>query len=347
MDSSTPPQPPVPLQHKSRWILVDWKTLLTEATKIGFLALVVLYSIGFIIWHSYLAKFGVSSVAFLQTEYIAAAICYLFLLIAFAVPPVILFEIIQKRRKLNAPKDAVFFFAVLWTLGMGQVSPLFFAYSSNDNKKPQLAANILICIGIVHFIASLILRKCASLKERRISKFISHGDWFPVYLMALVVIGLIYNPAVNGGFVFSCCFLYVTAMYNFAKHPFVSQRIIENPSIKLLIGTFVILLLINNIGLFGARQFGLIPKSMGGGKPEMAMIRLAEGDAGLVAFLVNSTNTNGNRIIGPVALLLRTDKEVIFIDGKDVTKTNYVSAKQIRADLIQAINYTNQQGLTP
>jgi len=100
---------------------------------------------------------------------------------------------------------------------------------------------------------------------------------------------------------------------------------------------------LNNIRLFGTYEFGAIPKAVGGGKPEMAMIRLSDSDVGLSSFLSDNGGTNGSRIIGPVAILLRTDKEVIFVDGKDVGKTNNVSAKQIRVDLIQAINYSGQR----
>src|SRR4051812_41455695 len=50
---------------------------LGDAAKYTVLAVFILYVIGFVVWHSYLADFGVSSVAFLQTEYLSAAFCYL------------------------------------------------------------------------------------------------------------------------------------------------------------------------------------------------------------------------------------------------------------------------------
>jgi hypothetical protein len=39
-----------------------------------------MYCLGFLIWNFYLGQYGVSSIGFLQTEYLSAAFCYLSLL---------------------------------------------------------------------------------------------------------------------------------------------------------------------------------------------------------------------------------------------------------------------------
>jgi len=44
------------------------RNVIAEATKYTVFAIFVLYSIGFVIWHSYLGLFGISSVNFLQAE---------------------------------------------------------------------------------------------------------------------------------------------------------------------------------------------------------------------------------------------------------------------------------------
>src|SRR5437016_13436115 len=66
--------------------------MLGEATKYTVLGIFVLYSLGYLIWHSYLGEYGVSSIGFLQTEYLSAAFCYLMLLTVIAVPPAALLE---------------------------------------------------------------------------------------------------------------------------------------------------------------------------------------------------------------------------------------------------------------
>ena len=69
----------------------------SEATKYTVFIIFILYSIGFVIWHSYLGKFGVSAIAFLQAEYLAAAFCYLFVLATLSIPPVLLLRGIKRN----------------------------------------------------------------------------------------------------------------------------------------------------------------------------------------------------------------------------------------------------------
>src|SRR5258707_2781840 len=92
--ASSSPGPPTTRQTRPP---IDIQRLFSTATKYTVFAIFALYSIGFIIWHSYLATYGVSSVAFLQAEYLAAAFCYLFVLVALAVPPVLLINAFRQN----------------------------------------------------------------------------------------------------------------------------------------------------------------------------------------------------------------------------------------------------------
>ena len=68
-----------------------------ETTKYTVFVIFLLYSVGFIIWHSSLGKFGVSAIAFLQAEYLAAAFCYLFVLATLSIPPVLLLKGLKRN----------------------------------------------------------------------------------------------------------------------------------------------------------------------------------------------------------------------------------------------------------
>jgi len=86
-ESAKQPQAQTPLVGNSKWM-----ELLTEGTKLTVLAAFILYALGFIIWHSYLAKYGAAPVEFLRSEYFSAALCYVAMVITFGFPVVVLFK---------------------------------------------------------------------------------------------------------------------------------------------------------------------------------------------------------------------------------------------------------------
>src|SRR4051812_3324434 len=78
-------------------------SLVGDAAKIAVLVAFGLYVIGFIIWRSYLNVYGVSSVGFLQTEYLSAAFCYLVILFVLAAPTAVIIEHYRlKAKKVNS-----------------------------------------------------------------------------------------------------------------------------------------------------------------------------------------------------------------------------------------------------
>ncbi len=100
-----PPQAPPPQTLSPNVVTVatpvpsKLEKFFSETTKYTVFEVVALYSIGFIIWKTYLGNFGVSSVNFLQTEYLSAAFCYCFVVAMVALPPAFIFERWRARKQ--------------------------------------------------------------------------------------------------------------------------------------------------------------------------------------------------------------------------------------------------------
>ena len=70
----------------------EFLSFLGDSAKYAAFGVFLLYAIGFLIWHAYLGQFGVSSMEFLQAEYFSVALCYLMLVVTFALPPALLWK---------------------------------------------------------------------------------------------------------------------------------------------------------------------------------------------------------------------------------------------------------------
>jgi len=149
------------------------------------------------------------------------------------------------------------------------------------------------------------------------------------------------NKQVDKTFLFDSLFFYSTVVFLYIDSPLLKEPNLKHPSTQLLVYTLIIVGFVNHVAAFGAKQFVFIPRAIGGGKPELAMIKLSTTNAALAGFLSGTTNNSG--IIGPEAVLLRTDKGIIFVDAKDLDKTDKQFAKQMRMDLIEAISYTQMR----
>ena len=84
-------------------------------------------------------------------------------------------------------------------------------------------------------------------------------------------------------------------------------------SVKMLIVTFCALVIVGNIQLFGAAQFGKVSRQMGGGKPETAYVKFAPQNSDLPTLLdipiVAKTNSPSG-FAGPIHILMRSDKQL-------------------------------------
>jgi len=81
-----------------------------------------------------------------------------------------------------------------------------------------------------------------------------------------------------------------------------------------------------NVQQFGTSVLGDIPRSVGGGRPENAIVKLGANHTNLIAELnLPTTNVFSNTLVGPIAILFRSDKEIIFIEDTAETMTNVVT----------------------
>ncbi|MDB6037585.1 MAG: hypothetical protein JWM99_1426 [Verrucomicrobiales bacterium] len=69
------------------------------------------------------------------------------------------------------------------------------------------------------------------------------------------------------------------------------------------------------------------------------MIQLKPNSIDVAMFLAgtNAVRVTNNQPIGPIRILLRTEKEVIFTQPIEKGKTNQFRAQMLSADLVQAI----------
>jgi len=74
---------------------------------------------------------------------------------------------------------------------------------------------------------------------------------------------------------------------------------------------------------FGNSVLGDIPRSVGGGRPENALVKLGANHTNLIAELnLPTTNIFSNTLVGPITILFRSDKEIIFLENMPKNITN-------------------------
>ena len=125
-----------------------------EATKYTIFGIFILYSIGFLIWHSYLAEYGVSSFEFLQAEYFSATIYYLIFVTIFALPAALLYMVLLEKKKIgNVDASTIVF---IWYAVSYQFLFRFFPISmwriSDALMNVILAITAIMCSYLILFV---------------------------------------------------------------------------------------------------------------------------------------------------------------------------------------------------
>jgi hypothetical protein len=154
--------------------------------------------------------------------------------------------------------------------------------------------------------------------------------------------------------------------------------------LKVLTVVCVGFVLIRHAQQFGAIQFGRIPEAVGGGEPLQALFVFGPEQRNLAALLgipqftstnvinaqtvqtnatpttnaaVKATTTNFvaqpsvmssivpmQGFYGPVSILMKSEREIVFFIPNAVSKTNLLpNAKMVRTDQLQAIEYLNSR----
>lgn len=305
----------------------ELQSFFSEATKYTVFGLFVLYSIGFLIWHSYLGNYGVFSFEFLQTEYFSATICYLVFVAMFALPPVLLFSRWFGKRELNGTTDPIYFIFFVWYIISQQFIGRFFPGSSVQMSQPALNlmlifVGVLGCYVTILFIVFLNLHFQWSVSRGwkwspiTIHGFVRKWDLITLSMVVILSANFLTIHELSKTFLLVTAFLYPMLAYGIGGNAHDLWH--KGGTIyKILIFTFCALIVIGNIQLFGAAQFGNISRQMGGGKPETAFVRFASQHLELATSLNIPPATNigvSNGFVGPIEILFRTDKQVTFLN---------------------------------
>jgi len=307
------------------------KELLQDAAKLTFLAAFALYSLGFIIWHAYLADYGVSSLQFLQIDYLSAAFCYLLNLAVFAVPSALIYrrflEAINAhsvpstdtKQDANAirPLNYAISTTFLWIVIIFVFNRIIFPEGFNSpNSKFLLGAVIAtIAIDLLKVFTSYFW------KEKRFSKYLQKVPPYAWFFVVFALNMLWNNPEASKPFLILTLCLYPIGDYYLGN-------LIDRLEIKYLTLTAWILLVILHAAAFGALQFGRISRSWGGGKPEIAYLKFGANHSDMASYL-GLKYIEGvpplKGFCGPVSLLLRSDKELVFLNEADKTTSPFAT----------------------
>lgn len=325
--------------------IIGFQNLLGVAAKFAVFAIFILYSIGFIIWRTYLGSYGISSVTFLQAEYLAAAFCYLFLLATFSVPPILLFAalmrtIIKEGARNVAKWDSKWVvIACFWVFLCWKTIGIFFPYDVKFTLTSIRVWEVFLGITAVHVCVMLFSgiksgafaelfhgarwQRTASQqrwKQSVIHRYLARLEYIGIYLLITLFVFLLENTDINRGFLFSTMILYTTATSTVTQNFATAWRTADG-WMRLLYCVFVALALIANIQQFATTEFPKIPKSVGGGRPEVAYVKFSNQHPDLAVSLNLPPAVNcglSNAFFGPVGVLLRSGKEVFLLNYADV-----------------------------
>ena len=364
-----PPSTPAPTEGQDHLGIALHKVV-GESTKYTVFAIFVLYSIGFIIWHAYLGRYGVSTIAFLQAEYLAAALCYLFILSTISIPPVLLLKGIARNIKskgilgISDWKDENWLLiGTAWYYLILRVIGVFLPGSLILTTRGQYALDVIGCVLILHTIIAIVyIRKAGyfralwrgqvalddtarAWKRPTIFKYVLNQHIWGIYTLCFGLSFLIFNPKINGWFLLSSMFLYLSVMFAVGSNVFEAWK----PSslmTRVLVVVLIGLIFISNIQSFAVLQFGEIPKSAGGGKPELAYLKFSpqHSDVALSLGLPLSTSSafpTNVSVFGPVGILFRSDNQILLLNSAETNFLNSTNlmAKEVRADLVDSLIY--------
>jgi len=266
----------------------------------------------------------------------------------------------------------------LWIYLLGILLPVILPYSQTTTRTGARLLGTLLVIAGFHLIVSLIcsikggligrLKYGKDYKETKSNcewkgskcyRMIVRSEYYYLYLLGFVLLALVFERNVSGAFLFSCLTLYfvIAGVIGLGGN---GRTVLDvwgtsSPMLRVLIVVVNCLLLIANVQIFATSQFGSIAKHVGGGKPETAYIRFSPQQHELAQSLNIPVATNltlGKGFVGPIAVLLRSDKELIFYNYAQTNSTHCLTnevipmqsrtltATQVRTDLIDALIFT-------
>jgi hypothetical protein len=298
---------------------------LTEAGKMLVLAAFAVYSVGFLIWHTYLGQYGITPHGLLRTEFLSAAICYSILTVAFALPGAMLFDALPD---FGTPGQTERFYSMLfvvWGVILQRVNSIFFP----ESGALMLGNAILYLFGIL-VIQALLEHGLKNRLSPRWLAIVKSRVWFYLWMMGIPAASLILNRNTSLLFLMMAILLVPSFKYTVPHAKIYWDE--GSKGVKAMIALAVTLLALFHIHLFATFQFSKIPKSVGGGLPEQAFLKFKASDTNTAAFFGIMEDSGA---FGPVKVLLHSDSEIIFIPGVDKSPT----ARLVRADQLAGIRY--------
>lgn len=307
----------------------------SNIAKLGLTICFVFYSIGFVIWQSYLARYGLSIGGMFQFHFITAACCYFLVAVIFMLPPALILLVLYEKKyfedKLSVYKVLSFWFVIV-------VFFSFFVFPDNQSLEKDIFIDIYIKILVLYALVRFLLSKFY--KQSSLYLFFSSEKIIFLFLF-VIIIGLLYfRESVDKLFFLITLILYLSAR---AWH-------IDIPSLKGISSKFELSLKILTIFCFfivhwhwfGKTQFGKISKVAGGGRPELAY--LIPSESAIELFEQNFNIPVHSGMAGPVAILVKTEKELIFIKKDEIDKKNKIFANSISLELLRGIKYQANPG---
>lgn len=314
---------------------------INEPTKYILLATFVLYFIGFMVWHFYLANYGVAAIGFLQIEYISAAFCFLFIFFSLSVPPFLFLNIFGKTALTNGGIlnfhnwDKTFAYVLMvWYFLNDRLIKLFLPNSTLSTTGIILTIS-LFCLYIPHLLLGVYMfykvggfktlmwgkdaklsDKNTKFKNSRLYKYANPMTYTPLYFGSLTIVSLFCNSQIDKAF------LLMTLLYWFGASTQLGVHVKETwPKSGILlrsmicIGIFLSFLIY--VRVFSINQFGKIPKNIGGGAPETVYLAFSKPNVELAESMnlrrVESKSST-NFLFGPVGIILNADSEITFLN---------------------------------
>lgn len=333
-----------------------------EATKYTVFGIFILYSIGFLIWHSYLAEYGVSSFEFLQAEYFSATICYLVFVTMFALPPALLYMVLLEREKIGSVDASTIIF-IWYTISYQFLGRFFPNYMSSISFPLMIIISVIMVLMCGYaallgfFTMNLHFKWTIKWGWKRSPKAMGNKvrklNFVTIGIIAIGVIYCFSIPELSKPFLILSLFLYPVLAYGFdmgGRNLLGESNLWKEGrnSIKILIVTFCVLVIVGNIQLFGTAQFGKISRQMGGGKTETAYVRFAPQYSDLSTLLnipIVAKTDSPSGFAGPIQILMRSDKQLVFLTPTNTNSpeplTTLVSASATTN--VVAIGMTNQE----
>jgi hypothetical protein len=298
---------------------------LTEAAKILVIAVFIIYSMGFVIWHSYLGQYGITPHGLLRTEFLSASLCYLMLMIGFAIPGALLLDNSPTASvKSTQALDALF---LIWGVALMRLNSVFFPNSFDS----RAGLFIIEWFGLaaIHFLV------IHGLKRRLNPTFLKIARsryWYTVYVFGMFAMPLVFNENTNLLFLISTMYVIPFSKYAYSK-PLATLWADSPLAVRALTIFAIFLFFVGHLHTFAVSQFDKIPKGVGGGKPERAYLKFKSPDKTTADFFGIEEK---NSMYGPVNILLHSDSEIIFVPG-DIAKEP--TARLVRADQLAGIRY--------